>query len=61
MSKNEPKMRSKKAEGEETAKIAKTSNLQYLPQKTPIFQGLKTYKIDKNLKNACKKTKLAHR
>ena len=54
-------MRSKKAEGEETAKIAKTSNLQYLPQKTPIFQGLKTYKIDKNLKKCMQRTKLAQR
>ena len=60
-SKNEPKMRSQRAEGEETAKIAKTSNLQYLPQKTPIFQGLKTYKIDKNLKKCMQRTKLAQR
>ena len=44
----------KKAEGEETAKIAKTSNLQYFPQKTHIFQGLKTYKTDKDLKKKCK-------
>ena len=54
-------MRSKKAEGEETAKIAKTSNLQYLPQKTPIFQSLKTYKIDQNLKKCMQKTKPAQR
>ena len=60
-SKNGPKMRSTKAEGEETAKIAKTSNLQYLRQKTPIFQGLKTYKIDKNLKKCKQRRKLAQR
>ena len=54
-------MRSQRAEGEETAKNAKTSNLQYLPQKTPIFQGLKTYKIDKNIKKNMQRTKLAHR
>ena len=46
-------MRSQRAEGEETAKNAKTSNLQYLPQKTPIFQGPKTCEIEKTLKNAC--------
>ena len=54
-------MRSKKAEGEETAKNAKTLNLQYFPQKTPIFQGLKTYTIDQNLKKCMQKTKLAQR
>ena len=54
-------MRSKRAEGEETAKNAKTSNLQYLQQKTTIFQGLKTYKINKNLKKCMLETKLAQR
>ena len=54
-------MRSKKAEGEETAKNAKTKNLQYFPQKTPIFQGLKTYKINKNLRKSMQRTKLALR
>ena len=42
-------MRSRRAEGKETAKNAKTSNLQYVLQKTPIFQDPKTCKIDKNL------------
>ena len=54
-------MRSLRAEGEETAKNAKTSNLQYVPQQTLIFQGLKTYKIDKNRKNCKQKRKLAQR
>ena len=54
-------MRSQRAEGEETAKNAKTSSLQYIPQKTPIFQGLKTYKIDKNLKKCKQRRKLAQR
>ena len=58
---NELKMRSKKAEGEETAKNAKTSNLEYIPRKTPIFQDPKTYKIQKNLRKCMQKPKLAQR
>ena len=54
-------MRSQRAEGEETAENAKTSNLQYLPQKTPNFQGPKTCEIKKNRKKCMLKTKLPQR
>ena len=61
MIKNESKMRSQRAEGEETAKNEKTANLQYFLQKTPIFLGPKTYKIGKNLKKYKQERKLAQR
>ena len=54
-------MRSQKAEGEETAKNAKPQMCNTFHKKTPIFQGLKTYKIDKNLKKCMQRTKLAQR
>ena len=54
-------MRSQRAEGEETAKNAKTSNLQYIPQKTFTFHGPETCKIDKHLGQYMLKTKLAQR
>ena len=48
-------MRSQRAEGEETAKNAKTSNLQYIPQKHIFFKVEKHRKLIKTSKSASKK------
>ena len=48
-------MRSQRAEGEETAKNTKTSNLQYILQKHLFFKVPKHAKLIKTSKNECKK------